>query len=184
MNKRIRATIIFMATCFILLVICVGLIGKRLYMNHKPIEDEPKETETETESEILPMYTFTDEERYLIARVLYNEAGSNTDELRDCCLSVMINQWVSGRYGKTITDVISRKNAYVGYALIDRADGADLTKCYESIDRICMSGSILPDTVVIFSVGGLHYKNTYEYYILEGVVFESFTDSAWADGEH
>lgn len=145
-----------------------------------------EQTESDNCQETVPMnvYNFTDEEKYLIARVLWNEAGSNSDMLRDYCLSVMVNQLNDGRYGETITDVLSRKNGYVGYDFLNRANDADLTECYESIERICKNGSVLPKEVVFFSVGGFTWEGLETYAIVEGVYFQNFDAIHYANGWH
>lgn len=131
------------------------------------------------------VYSFTEEERDLMARVLYNEAGANSYQLKVYCASVMVNQLDAGYYGKTITEVLSRPNAYVGYRYLNRTQNVDLTECYEIVYRICQQGSALPTEVWFFRAQqGFDWSGLETYAVVDGVYFQYFTDEYRANGWH
>lgn len=131
-----------------------------------------------------PVYKFTDDQKDLMARVLWVEAGSNSRELQEACCSVMVNQLESGHYGDTIDKVLSRPGAYDGYRLIERADGQNLSACREVVEDICKSGSTLPSLVWFFSVGGFDWEGILTHAEIEGVYFQYFPEEMRAAGWH
>ena len=130
------------------------------------------------------VYHFTEEQKDLMARVLWVEAGSNSRLLQTACASVMLNQLDSGHYGDTIDKVLSRSGAYDGYRLIERADGQDISECRSVVDQLCKSGSALPGWVWFFSVDGFTWEGIQTYAEIEGVSFQYFPEDMRAAGWH
>ena len=175
---KIWAAIMALLSVLIIVTSCI-LVNK----------DESTETQAETETETEPVLRLNEEERTLMARVLYNEAGGNSIKLMEYCASVMVNQLQSHWYGDTITEVLSRKNAYVGYAVLnteaDNSQGADLTTVLSVVDRICSIGSILPETVWFFRAGEpFDWEGLVTYEVLEDVYFQGFDAAHVAAGWH
>ena len=180
--KALRIWAIIMALISVLIIVtsCVFINGK-----DSSTETEPAETESETEAVI----NLTEEERQLMARVLFNEAGANSIKLMEYCASVMLNQLFSGWYGDTITEVLSRKNTDVGYAVLDtdadNSKGADLSTVLAVVDEICSTGSILPETIWFFRAGEpFSWEGLETFEIVEGVYFQYFDAAHVAAGWH
>lgn len=182
-SLRIWAVITIIITVSIIVTSCV--VSTR-------IEQETKAKEqTETEQETEPILVLNKEERTLLARVLYNEAGGNSVKLMQYCCSVVLNQLNSPWYGDTITEVLSRENAYVGYAVLNTdadnsiKDGADLSIVLEVVDEICTNGSILPETIWFFRAGkGFTWEGLETFEVVEGVYFQGFDQSHIEAGWH
>lgn len=179
---RIWAVIMALISVLIIVTSCV-LVNK----NEQTETSKPPETESETEAVIV----LNENERMLMARVLYNEAGGNSRQLMMYCASVMVNQLHSPWYGDTITDVLARKNAYVGYAVLNTdadnsiKDGADLSIVLEIVDEICSTGSILPETIWFFRAGQpFDWEGLETFEVVEGVYFQGFDAAHVAAGWH
>ena len=154
-------------------------------------DDDVKTTDrpSETEAEHTPVLVLNEDERLLMARVLFNEAGANSIKLMEYCASVMVNQLFSGWYGSTMTEVLSRKNAYVGYAVLDtdadNSRGADLSTVLSVVDKICSEGSVLPETVWFFRAGEpFSWEGLKIFEVVEGVHFQYFDAAHVAVGWH
>lgn len=179
--------------CAIVTIICLATIITGCVFAAK-METEKKMTATkatETEAETEPILVLNEEERQLMARVLYNEAGGNSRQLMQYCASVMLNQLFSPYYGETITEVLSRRNAYVGYAVLGtEADnsikvGADLSIVLEVVDEICSGGSILPEDIWFFRAGQpFDWEGLETFEVLEDVYFQGFDAAHIAAGWH
>lgn len=180
-SLKIWAVITIIITVSVIITSCV--VSTR-------IEQETKaKKQTETEQETEPILVLNEEERTLLARVLYNEAGGNSVKLMQYCCSVVLNQLNSPWYGDTITEVLSRKNAYVGYAVLDTdADnsvGADLSTVLSVIDEICSTGSILPGNIWFFRAGQpFDWEGLETFEVVEGVYFQGFDQSHIEAGWH
>lgn len=132
-----------------------------------------------------PVYAFFEEEKALMTTVLWVEAGSNSRELQLACASVMVNQLDSGWYGTTITEVLTRPNAYDGYRLRARAEGQDLSSCREVVEEICQNGSKLPEYIWFFRADHpFGWKGIETYTVIDGVCFQYFPESLREQGWH
>lgn len=142
-------------------------------------------TVTAPEPEKDPIYAFSDEEKELMTVVLWVEAGSNSRELQLACASVMVNQLDSDWYGTTITEVLTRPNAYDGYRLRERANGQDLSSCREVVEEICQNGSVLPEYVWFFRAEHpFGWEGVETYTVIDGVWFQYFPESLRNAGYH
>ena len=148
-----------------------------------------------------PKYAFSEEEKELMACVLWTEAGINSDELKVACASVMLNQLDSGWYGATITEVLTRPGAYAGYAkyadeydygnysvVVDAvhaiAKANDLNHCRAIVNQLCQNGSELPSYIWFFAIGGHPWSGLQTYDNIESVCFQYFPESLRAQGWH
>lgn len=160
--------VVFFATIIIMLL-SMALATKSLEVQ----EPEP------------PKYAFSEEEKELMAQVLWVEAGAHSTALQEACASVMVNQLDSGWYGATITEVLTRSGAYDGYRLIERADGQNIDDCRRVVEEICQNGSKLPEYIWFFRADhGFSWKGVETYIIIDNVWFQFFPENLRAQGWH
>lgn len=132
-----------------------------------------------------PVYAFSEEEKALMTEVLWVEAGSNSRELQLACASVMVNQLESGWYGTTITEVLTRPNAYDGYRLRARAQGQNLDDCRQVVEEICLNGSQLPEYIWFFRAERpFGWEGVETYTVIDGVWFQFFPEPLREAGYH
>lgn len=132
----------------------------------------PAETET--------IINISEEERILFAKVLYNESHTTSDKCIRYCGSVIINQLLSGFYGDSIEEVISRPGAFVGYKYLNNTLDANIDKELKIVDELCVSGSLLPADVYLFATfefGNINGHEIKTYDCVDGVYFQRFTDA-------
>ena len=184
------------------LVVSVGLVVVlfatilALFLNRAPTTESLEAPKPEP-----PKYNFSEEEKELMACVLWTEAGVNSDELKVACASVMLNQLDAGWYGSSIADVLTRPSAYTGYAkyanaydykdysvVIDSvhalAKTKDLDRCRAIVNRLCQNGSELPTYVWFFAVGGHPWSGLQTYDNIESVCFQYFPEPLRDAGYH
>ena len=138
--------------------------------------------ETEEETWVLKI---TQEERILMAKVLWNETHNYSRKLKEYCASTMLNQLFSPYYGNTITEVLSRPGAYKGYEYLEKAKDANLTEELNVVDYICQNGSILPNYVWLFRADEIfEYEGIQIYEIVDNVYFQYFDEEHRATGWH
>lgn len=132
-----------------------------------------------------PVYAFSDEEKELMTEVLWVEAGAHSTALQEACASVMVNQLNAGWYGATITEVLTRPNAYDGYRLRARAEGQDLSDCRQVVEEVCQNGSQLPDYIWFFRADHpFWWEGVETYTVIDGVWFQYFPESLRNAGYH
>lgn len=92
----------------------------------------------------------TDSDRELIAKLLYHEARGESLECQKAVVSVIINRLNSGKWGKTIKDVIYAKNQFepVSRDLVERTK--PLENQYKAIDYVLENGVTVPEWVQYF----------------------------------
>lgn len=92
----------------------------------------------------------TDSDRELIAQLLYHEARGESLECQKAVVSVIINRLNSGKWGKTIKDVIYAKNQFepVSRGLVERTK--PLENQYKAIDYVLENGVTVPEWVQYF----------------------------------
>ena len=113
------------------------------------------------------------------------EAGSNSRELQEACASVMVNQLDSGWYGATITEVLTRPNAYDGYRLRARAEGQNLDDCRRVVEEICQNGSKLPEYIWFFRAERpFGWEGVETYTVIDSVWFQFFPEPLREAGYH
>lgn len=195
---KIWAFVMAIISVLIIVTSCV-LVNKtgKTTTKTETVTETESETEAETEEETkTPVVILTEEERTLMARVLYNEAGANSIKLMEYCASVMVNrlfhQWHGIHwYGTSMKEVLSKPGAFDGYKYLDtdkdnsNKPDADLTTVLSVIDRICYSGSILPEYIWIFRKDEpFTWEGLETYEILEGIYFQYFDEEHRATGWH
>lgn len=126
--------------------------------------------------------SYTMEEAYLVASVVYAEAGHCSDEHQRYVASVILNRVEEDDFPSTIEGVVYQKdpiqyacayNGHLAKALKEYKSGEwsdDLDRVWENTEDVLTTGSIIPSTVVFqaeFKQGSRTYKklgNTYFCY--------------------
>lgn len=111
------------------------------------------------------------EKKYLLARLIYAEAGSESDEHQQAVASVVLNRMNSDKFPDSIDEVIYQRNP-LQYACIEdgNIDKIPDERAVKNAYYIWDNGSVLPDNVLYqaeFKQGSGVYKqigNTYFCY--------------------
>ena len=152
-------------------------------------EPEPEETTTEDIVEDIPCsyLSVTEEERELLARIVYLEAGICSIECQRGIASVILNRLESNKWvidvdenGQiTIYDIIYYPDAFSPAYLIPETTPSQ--SCYDAVDYVICNGTTLPPEVRYFRINydftWTNYKN---YCIIDTVHFGYFTN--WKEG--
>ena len=123
------------------------------------------------EEDISNVIEVESEKKYLLARLVYAEAGSESDEHQQAVASVVLNRMNSDKFPDSIDEVICQRNP-LQYACIEdgNIDKIPDERAIKNAYYIWDNGSILPDNVLYqaeFKQGSGLYKqigNTYFCY--------------------
>lgn len=123
------------------------------------------------EEDISNIIEVESEKKYLLARLVYAEAGSESDEHQQSVASVVLNRMNSDKFPDSIDEVIYQRNP-LQYACIEdgNIDKIPDERAIKNAYYIWDNGSILPDNVLYqaeFKQGSGVYKqigNTYFCY--------------------
>ena len=123
------------------------------------------------EEDISNVIEVESEKKYLLARLVYAEAGSESDEHQQAVASVVLNRMNSDKFPDSIDEVIYQRNP-LQYACIEdgNIDKIPDERAIKNAYYIWDNGSILPDNVLYqaeFKQGSGLYKqigNTYFCY--------------------
>lgn len=134
--------------------------------------EEKEIVEIEIEPEPDPVYVFniSNEEREMLAQLLYLEAGSCNWDTQAAVCSVIFNRLISGYWGSTLYEVVYAQNQFEPAYLIGTI--IPQSTQYEIIDYICQYGTTLPYYVLYFRADYYHnfgipytnYENVYFSY--------------------
>lgn len=155
----------------ICLIIILALFNHIEYLNNNPKIEEviiEKEVEVEVIKEVISevhiekenCYDITQEEREMLARILYLEAGNTSEECQKMVLSVIFNRYEAYNGEKSLKEIIYAKEQFTPAPLIKSTTPKE--QQYKVVDYIMENGSILPKYVRSFRSG--HYFN-YEGYV-------------------
>ena len=141
----------------------------------------PETTVPETTAPKTMYYSVTEEERLLIAQLVYREANTESLECQKAIVSVLFNRLACGKWGDTIKEVIYYKNAFTP-ATAGLLEGVTPTKTnYEAVDFVLENGPTLPTYVRYFRADYHHKWSGYEgYTAIDHTYFGYFTD--WQKG--
>lgn len=142
---------------------------------------EAPATQEPIESEPAVYYSVTEEERELLARLVYCEANTESLECQKAVVSVVFNQLDSGIWGDTLEEVIHYGNNYspVVFGLLDIAEPNETN--YEAVDYVIQNGPTLPTYVRYFRADYHHQWDGYKgYKTIDNVYFGYFLD--WEQG--
>lgn len=124
-----------------------------------------------TEEDISNIIETESEKKYLLARLVYAEAGNKTDEHQQSVASVVLNRMHSDKFPNSIDEVIYQRNP-LQYACVEdgNLDKIPSERAIKNAYYIWDNGSILPENVLYqaeFMQGSGLYKkidNTYFCY--------------------
>jgi hypothetical protein len=134
--------------------------------NYK-IEEEIEETSSIEIIEVIkevPVYIYVDrtnkieitnEEREMIARLVYLEARGESFETQCGVVSVVINRLRNGYWGNTIKDVIFASGQFTPAKSIYKTTPKEMN--YEAVDFVLEYDVTLPYYVMYFNAGGFRY---------------------------
>lgn len=126
-------------------------------------------------------YSVTEEERLLIAQLVYREANTESLECQKAIVSVLFNRLACGKWGDTIEEVIYYKNAFTP-ATAGLLEGVTPTNTnYEAVDYVLENGPTLPTYVRYFRANYHHNWEGYEgYTVIDHTYFGYFIN--WQKG--
>lgn len=132
---------------------------------------EGKRYSSTTEEDISNIIETESEKKYLLARLVYAEAGNKTDEHQQYVASVVLNRMNSDKFPNSIDEVIYQRNP-LQYACVEdgNLDKIPSERAIKNAYYIWDNGSILPENVLYqaeFMQGSGLYKkidNTYFCY--------------------
>lgn len=106
--------------------------------------------EENAEADKQQAYNLTNEDRELLAKLLYHEARGESIECQKAVASVVLNRVDSGMWGNTLKEVIYAKNQFepVGKGLLPNTK--PLQNQYEAIDYVIENGATIPSNVLYF----------------------------------
>ena len=152
-----------------------------LYISVQPPKIQVKEVEVEkekivtVEKEPTYKYNISSVERETIARLVYLEANTQSLECQQAVASVVINRWLDGRWGSTITGVIYSRYQFSPAGLIYKTTPTETN--YVAVDYVLKNGSILPKYCMYFrsDYGFSEYWDGYaEYHRIDDMYFGYF----------
>ena len=138
----------------------IGLILLLIMLIYALLDDTPQTIEkiVEVEKEIIvekeiviePYYTYnlTSEEREMLARLVYREANIESYECQKAVVSVVINRWLSGKWGNTLKEVIYAPYQFEPAKLLSHTTPNEAN--YKAVDEVLTHGSTLPSYVLYF----------------------------------
>lgn len=128
------------------------------------------------------VYTITDEERTMLAKLVHCEASVMSQEGRIAVASVIFNRLDAGKWGDTLYDVVHYPNAFtpVLYGLLENTvpDQRD----YDAVDYVVENGPTVPTYVRYFRTDyDFKWENYQNYCVIDTMYFGYF--SGWMNGE-
>lgn len=188
---------IYILVILLLVIIAVGakiyIVDREDSYSAKTVSNEPVQTDKDNkvkdiaqeairarimtegvstiEEDISNIIEVESEKKYLLARLVYAEAGSESDEHQQAVASVVLNRMNSDKFPDSINEVIYQRNP-LQYACIEdgNIDKIPDERAIKNAYYIWDNGSILPDNVLYqaeFKQGSGVYKkigNTYFCY--------------------
>ena len=114
------------------------------------IVEVEKEIIVEKEVVVEPTYThnITSEEREMLARLVYREANIESYECQKAVASVVINRWLSGKWGQTLKEVVYAPYQFEPAKLLSYTTPNEAN--YMAVDAVLMYGSTIPSYVLYF----------------------------------
>ena len=188
---------IYILVILLLVIIAVGtkiyIVDREDSYSAKTVSNEPVQTDKDSkvkdiaqeairarmmtegvstiEEDISNVIEVESEKKYLLARLVYAEAGGESDEHQQAVASVVLNRMNSDKFPDSIDEVIYQRNP-LQYACIEdgNIDKIPDERAIKNAYYIWDNGSILPDNVLYqaeFKQGSGVYKqigNTYFCY--------------------
>lgn len=130
--------------------VCIANFEKTAYEEQVVDKNLQKETlEEEEEQDLDPALFLTEEERELLARLVYQEGNIESLECQIAIASVVINRVNAGIFGgDNIYDVIYAKGQFSTAYMLDETVPNDIN--YEAVDYVIQNGPSIPYYVCFF----------------------------------
>ena len=93
-------------------------------------------------------YKITEEERDILAKLVYLEARGESVECQRAVVSVVLNRVNSPYWGTTIEKVVYSKNQFTPAKYINKTIANE--ECYASVDYVLENGCTVPEYVLYF----------------------------------
>lgn len=94
------------------------------------------------------VYNLTEEEREMLARLVFLEANTESIECQKAIVSVVLNRLDNGAWGNTLQDVIYYPHQFTPANLIDKVTPTKTN--YDAVDYVLKNGSIFPKYIMFF----------------------------------
>ena len=140
--------------------------------------DEQIEEQTIIKQEVVEqeinVFYITEQERDLLARLVFLEGGAESYECKKAIISVVFNQLMDGRWGDNIKSIIYYRGLYstaksikrtIPYRIVKNGYKEAWDDCFRAVDEVVKYGSTIPQYVKYFSAGGYHKWKGYVGYI-------------------
>jgi len=115
--------------------------------------DSPPEENPPVRPEPVSRYpTITEDERELLAKMVYLEARGESAEGQQAVAEVTLNRVVAQNFPGTVREVLYQKGQYATASYLETA--VPTKAQYKAVDAALFGTPILPMDVVFFSVGG------------------------------
>lgn len=102
------------------------------------------------------VYFFTPEEKLMIAKVVYEESRGECYEGQVAVAAVVINRYINGGFGKSIWEVISRRNQFADISHTTEAMLEKVPSCMRAVEDACRGWD---PTREWFEDGALYFYN-------------------------
>lgn len=180
MNKNIDWLEIFLNIAVIIgiLVVCFVLLLIPLAANKTSNSGNSSDEEV-TEVDLYgTIYEITQEDRIMLAKLVYLEAGNCGQECQRAVVSVVLNRLESGYWGNTIEEVIYFPNAF---SPTNMMEGCIPTQdSHEVVDYVLKNGPTVPKEVRYFRDDFDHRWDGYTHYATYDNIYFGF----FVNGDH
>lgn len=121
--------------------------------------------EESSETEETPYYIVTEEERDMLATLVYLESSICSEDCQRAVASVIFNRFDSKRWKKdvnkdgkiTLYDIVYYPNAFSPAYLIEDSKDKTTQECYDAVDYVIQNGPTVPTYVRYFRTK-YHFK--------------------------
>ena len=121
-------------------------------------------------------YNITQEERDMLAKLVYLEAGTCGSQCQRAVASAVFNRLEAGYWGDTLEEVIYYKNAFSPAHLITTCEQPP-QEIYDTVDYILNNGPTIPEEVRYFRTDyDFSWKGYAHYATYDNVYFGYFTN--------
>ena len=121
-------------------------------------------------------YNITQEERDMLAKLVYLEAGTSGSQCQRAVVSVVFNRLEAGYWGDTLEEVIYYKNAFSPAYLIESCERPP-QEVYNAVDYVLQNGPTIPSEVRYFRTDkDFSWEGYAHYATYENVYFGYFTN--------
>lgn len=136
---------------------------------------------SETEASDSAAFVVTDEERYLLAALVFCEANTESAECQRAVVSVVFNRLACGKWGHTLKEVIFYPNAFTpaSNGKIFKVEPNSVN--YDAVDYVLKNGPTMPTYVRYFRTDHhFNWKGYVGYAVVGSTYFGYFED--WEKG--